>query len=168
MEWKTNDASNDFNTQQKQSFNSKSQRSLSKSTEKIATMSNDEISQILFEYICNHETNKFKQCLKAIKLLQNDNEKQQNKISLHYILNEKLCGEFGDPLIVVAAFKNNIEIVETLLCKENDYKVWFFVFFVSLFAFFFVIVWAFLRLFEISFVCFFFFKLVFFPYKMIL
>ena len=78
---------------------------------------------MLYKYFCKSKTNKFRKCLKAIKLLENDNEKKQNKISLHYILNEKLCGEYKIPLIVVAVLKNNIEIVETLLCKENDYKV---------------------------------------------
>ena len=125
----------------------------------LVEMTNDEMCEMLYKYICKDETNKFKQCLKRIKLLKSKTAKFnffKKQISLHYILNKKLCGEFKTPLIVQAVKKNNIEIVETLLCKENDYKVWFF-----------VVVWAFLRLFEISFVCFFFFKLVFFPYKMI-
>ena len=99
--------------------NSAEQRSLQRQLmieSTIAKMTNVEIADMLYKYIRNDKTNEFKQCLKAIKLL-------KNEIDLHYILNEELCGEFERPLIMEAVSKNNIEIVETLLRKENDYKV---------------------------------------------
>ena len=53
MEWKTNDSNN------------AEQQSLQR---QLAKMTNDEIAEVLFIHICNDETNKFKQCLKAIKM----------------------------------------------------------------------------------------------------
>ena len=50
-------------------------------------------------------------------------ESNKNEIDIHYILNEKLCSELERPVIVQAVKRNNIEIVETLLSKQNGYKV---------------------------------------------
>ena len=109
---------------------------------KLSKMTNDEIGQMLSVFILDDETNQFISCLKAIKLLElksNEKEKKaktnkKTKISLNYILNEKVYGSTQSPLILTAVEKDNIEIVETLLSNENNYKV-------NSFCFFYFFVW---------------------------
>ena len=104
---------------------------------KLSKMTNDEIGNMLDNYIDNDKTNEFISCLNTIKLLQfklKEEEKEmktndKNRISLNYILNEGMYGNpQAWPLIVLAAYKNNIEIVETLVSNENDYQVMSFLF----------------------------------------
>ena len=106
---------------------------------KLSKMTNDEIGEMLCNFILRDETNEFISCLNTTKLLQfklleEEKEKEiksndKNRISLNYILNEGLYGSTKSPLIVIAVEKNNIEIVETLVSNENDYKVMSFMFF---------------------------------------
>ena len=97
--------------------------------DKLEKMTNDEIGEMLCKYILDDETSQFLSCLKTIKLLatketeENESKANNNEISLDYILNEGLFSSSKCPLIVIAVHKNNIEIVEALLSKENDYKV---------------------------------------------
>ena len=98
---------------------------------KMKEMSNNDIGKQLLAYIVNDNTNEFNKFIYHCNVLSNnDNSKNEiktnifskiafgfgkNKLDLDYILNKKLYGNPAWPLIVVAAHKSNLDIVNTLI-----------------------------------------------------
>ena len=74
--------------------------------EQLSSLSVDEIGEKLFHLLVDDETKQVIDCLTCCKKLE---------IDLDYILNKKLYGESGWSLIVVVAFKDNLEIANLLL-----------------------------------------------------
>ena len=77
-------------------------------------MSNDEIGTLLNKYILNDNTKEFKKLLKHCKAL-------ENELDLNYIINENLYDDVNYPLIVTAANRNNLDIIDDLI-KHNVCK----------------------------------------------
>ena len=85
----------------------------------ISDMTNDEIGAELDQYLLKNDTNGFKSFIQQCKLLEsqasNLSKDPKDRLSLNYVLNVKLYGEYQDPMIVNATWKNNIEIIQALL-----------------------------------------------------
>ena len=82
----------------------------------IETMNNDDIGNKLFKYILKDEINEFNAFIKYLDIVVNTN-KNKNELDLKYILNNALFEDDNKkrPLLVVAANKNNLDIVNTLI-----------------------------------------------------
>ena len=124
-----------------------------KSNVSLASLTNDEVGNLLYEAVKNDDTTQFDSIISALTSeasstttdtpdASNWNQKGGKKLfgkfssnktkskakekgkskqhDLNYILNEETYGKSKSPLLIVAAGKNNFEIVQTLVSK---YKV---------------------------------------------
>ena len=104
---------------------------------KLKEMNNNNIGEQLFNYILDDNTTEFVKLIYHCDVLSNTKKEAKrkvfskigkNKLDLDKILNKKGYGPANFPLIVVAAYKSNLDIAKTLI-KYNVCFVFFIIYF---------------------------------------
>ena len=92
--------------------------------DKIKSMNNDEIGEMLKDYIMNHNTKNIIKIIEHCNYLQlqsiqnNDNKTNESQITsldLNYILNTKKYGKTDAPLVLMSVWKNNLDVTKLLI-----------------------------------------------------